>query len=138
MPGKDLLVIRRNGELSLNPLRRGLVSFWCGGPEGWSETHPRLKQQGINLGRQRLEGLRCAKVTAIKRALAARRGVRQIARDLKTGVGSFADQERIGSVSLPSGGGGVVDARGLPPVLTAGPSAWTARACGAVARRPSV
>jgi DNA invertase Pin-like site-specific DNA recombinase len=34
----------------------------------------RAKDQGINLGRQRLEGSDAAKVAAIKRALAAKRG----------------------------------------------------------------
>jgi DNA invertase Pin-like site-specific DNA recombinase len=48
----------------------------------------RAKEQGINLGRRRLEVCDAAKVTAIKRALAAKRGVRRIARDLKTGVGT--------------------------------------------------
>jgi DNA invertase Pin-like site-specific DNA recombinase len=48
----------------------------------------RAREQGVSLGRQRLEDSDAAKVTAIKRALAARRGVRQIARDLKTGVGT--------------------------------------------------
>jgi DNA invertase Pin-like site-specific DNA recombinase len=48
----------------------------------------RAKEQGINLGRRRLEISDAAKVTAIKRALAAKRGVRQIARDLKPGVGT--------------------------------------------------
>jgi DNA invertase Pin-like site-specific DNA recombinase len=46
----------------------------------------RAKEQGISLGRRRLEDCDGAKVTAIKRALAAKRGVRRIARDLKTGV----------------------------------------------------
>ena len=40
------------------------------------------------MGRRRLEDCDAAKVTAIKRALAAKRGVRRIARDLKTGVGT--------------------------------------------------
>ena len=48
----------------------------------------RAKEQGINLGRRPLEDSDAAKVTAIKRALAAKRGVRRIARDLKTGVGT--------------------------------------------------
>src|SRR3984893_7574687 len=48
----------------------------------------RAKEQGINLGRRRLEDSDAARVTAIKRALAAKRGVRRIARDLKTGVGT--------------------------------------------------
>jgi DNA invertase Pin-like site-specific DNA recombinase len=48
----------------------------------------RAKEQGISLGRRRLEDSDAAKVTAIKKALAAQRGVRRIARDLKTGVGT--------------------------------------------------
>ncbi len=49
----------------------------------------RAKDQGISLGRRRLEDSDAAKVTAIKRALAAKRGVRRIARDLKTGIGTI-------------------------------------------------
>jgi DNA invertase Pin-like site-specific DNA recombinase len=49
----------------------------------------RAKDQGISLGRRRLEDTDAAKVTAIKRALAAKRGVRRIARDLKTGIGTI-------------------------------------------------
>jgi DNA invertase Pin-like site-specific DNA recombinase len=48
----------------------------------------RAKDQGISLGRRRLEDSDAAKVAAIKRALAAKRGVRRIARDLETGVGT--------------------------------------------------
>ena len=48
----------------------------------------RAKEQGINLGRRPLEDSDAAKVTAIKRALGAKQGVRRIARDLKTGVGT--------------------------------------------------
>ena len=48
----------------------------------------RAKEQGINLGRRRLEDCDAAKVTAIKRSLAAKRGMRRIARDLKMGVGT--------------------------------------------------
>ena len=48
----------------------------------------RAKEQGISLGRRRLEDSDAAKVAAIKRALAAKRGVRRIARDLETGVGT--------------------------------------------------
>jgi len=48
----------------------------------------RAKEQGISLGRRRLEDSDEAKVVAIKSALAAKRGVRWIARDLKTGVGT--------------------------------------------------
>src|SRR4029077_17972117 len=48
----------------------------------------RAKEQGISLGRRRLEDSDAAKVTAIKKALAAKQGVRRIARDLETGVGT--------------------------------------------------
>src|SRR5271169_6991200 len=36
-PSQDLLVIRRNhktGEVSLDPLRWGLIPYWCGDPKG--------------------------------------------------------------------------------------------------------
>jgi DNA invertase Pin-like site-specific DNA recombinase len=42
----------------------------------------RAKEQGISLGRRRLEDSDATRVAAIKRALAAKRGVRRIARDL--------------------------------------------------------
>jgi hypothetical protein len=48
----------------------------------------RAKELGISLGRRRLEDSDKARVTAIKRALAAKQGVLRIARDLKTGVGT--------------------------------------------------
>jgi DNA invertase Pin-like site-specific DNA recombinase len=48
----------------------------------------RAREQGVSLGRQRLEDSDAAKVTAIKRALAAKQGVRRIARHLETGVGT--------------------------------------------------
>jgi DNA invertase Pin-like site-specific DNA recombinase len=48
----------------------------------------RAKEQGISLGRRRLEDSDAAKVAAIKKALAAKQGVRRIARDLETGVGT--------------------------------------------------
>jgi DNA invertase Pin-like site-specific DNA recombinase len=48
----------------------------------------RAKEQGISLGRRRLEDSDATKVAAIRRALAAKRGVRRIARDLQTGVGT--------------------------------------------------
>ena len=48
----------------------------------------RAKEQGVSLGRRRLENSDSAKVAAIKRALAAKHGIRRIARDLKTGVGT--------------------------------------------------
>jgi hypothetical protein len=38
--------------------------------------------------RRRLEDSDAAKVAAIKKALAAKRGVRRVARDLETGVGT--------------------------------------------------
>ncbi len=40
----------------------------------------RAKEQGISLGRRRLEDSDAVRVAAIKRALAAKRGVRRIAR----------------------------------------------------------
>ena len=48
----------------------------------------RAREQGVSLGRQRLEDSNAGRVAAIKRALAAKRGVRRIARDLETGVGT--------------------------------------------------
>jgi DNA invertase Pin-like site-specific DNA recombinase len=48
----------------------------------------RAKEQGISLGRRRLEDSDVVRVAAIKKALAAKRGVRRVARDLKTGVGT--------------------------------------------------
>jgi DNA invertase Pin-like site-specific DNA recombinase len=49
----------------------------------------RAKEQGISLGRRRLEDSDAAKFAAIKKALAAKHGVRRIARDLETGVGTI-------------------------------------------------
>jgi DNA invertase Pin-like site-specific DNA recombinase len=46
----------------------------------------RAKEHGINLGRRRLEDCDAAKVTAIKRALAAKRGY--VGSLEKTGVGT--------------------------------------------------
>jgi DNA invertase Pin-like site-specific DNA recombinase len=61
----------------------------------------RAREQGVSLGRQRLEDSDAAKVAAIKRALATKRGVRRIARDLKNWCRHrFAYQERIGSLNL--------------------------------------
>ena len=48
----------------------------------------RAKEQGTSLGRRRLEDTDASKVAAIKAALAAKIGVRRIARDLKVGVGT--------------------------------------------------
>jgi DNA invertase Pin-like site-specific DNA recombinase len=48
----------------------------------------RAKEQGTSLGRRRLEHSDSAKVRAIKAALAAKKGVRRIARDLQAGVGT--------------------------------------------------
>jgi DNA invertase Pin-like site-specific DNA recombinase len=48
----------------------------------------RAKEQGISLGRRRLEDSDAARVAAIKKALAVKRGVRRIVSDLKTGVGT--------------------------------------------------
>ena len=48
----------------------------------------RAKEQGTSLGRPRLEDTDKSKVAAIKAALAAKKGVRRIARELKVGVGT--------------------------------------------------
>jgi DNA invertase Pin-like site-specific DNA recombinase len=48
----------------------------------------RAKEQGTSLGRRRLEDSDASKVAAVKAALAAKKGVRRIARDLKVGVGT--------------------------------------------------
>jgi DNA invertase Pin-like site-specific DNA recombinase len=48
----------------------------------------RAKEQGTSLGRRRLEDCDASKVAAVKAALAAKKGVRRIARDLKVGVGT--------------------------------------------------
>jgi putative SOS response-associated peptidase YedK len=43
-PSQDLLVIRRNyetGQLSLDPLRWGLIPYWCRDPKGRPETDQR-------------------------------------------------------------------------------------------------
>ena len=48
----------------------------------------RVKERGISLGLRPLEDSDAAKVTAIKRALTAKQGVRRIAKDLQTGVGT--------------------------------------------------
>jgi DNA invertase Pin-like site-specific DNA recombinase len=48
----------------------------------------RAKEQGTSLGRRRPEDTDASKVPAIKAALAAKKGVRRIARDLKVGVGT--------------------------------------------------
>jgi two-component system cell cycle response regulator CpdR len=40
-PSQDLLVMRRNrqtGEVSLDPLRWGLIPYWCGDPKGGRST----------------------------------------------------------------------------------------------------
>jgi DNA invertase Pin-like site-specific DNA recombinase len=48
----------------------------------------RAKEQGTSLGRRRLEDSDASKVAAVKAALAAKKGVRRIARDLKVGIGT--------------------------------------------------
>ena len=43
-PSQDLLVIRRNhktGEVSLDPLRWGLIPYWCEDPKGWPQADQR-------------------------------------------------------------------------------------------------
>src|SRR6202040_1328912 len=42
-PSQDLLVIRRNhetGEVSLDPLRWGLIPYWCQDPKGGRKPTP--------------------------------------------------------------------------------------------------
>jgi DNA invertase Pin-like site-specific DNA recombinase len=59
----------------------------------------RAKEQGVRLGRRRLEISDATKVTAIKAALAAKKGVRRIAGDLRTGVGTVLRiKEELGSL----------------------------------------
>jgi DNA invertase Pin-like site-specific DNA recombinase len=48
----------------------------------------RAKAQGTTLGRRRLEDSDAARVKAIRAALARKKGVRSIARELQTGVGT--------------------------------------------------
>jgi Resolvase, N terminal domain len=48
----------------------------------------RAKAESVTLGRPALEDSNTAKVAAIKTALAANKGLRRIARDLRTGVGT--------------------------------------------------
>jgi DNA invertase Pin-like site-specific DNA recombinase len=48
----------------------------------------RAKVEGVTLGRPSLEGSNASKVAAIKAALAKKTGVRRIARELQTGVGT--------------------------------------------------
>lgn len=48
----------------------------------------RAKAEGVTLGRPALEDSDAGKVTAIKAALAAGKGIRRIARDLQAGVGT--------------------------------------------------
>ena len=45
----------------------------------------RAKEQGTSLGRRRLEDTDASKVAAIRVALAAKKGMRRIARELKVG-----------------------------------------------------
>jgi DNA invertase Pin-like site-specific DNA recombinase len=48
----------------------------------------RAKAEGITLGRPSIEDSNAGKYEAIKVALAAKQGVRRIARELQTGVGT--------------------------------------------------
>ena len=48
----------------------------------------RAKAEGVTLGRPSLEDSNAGKVTAIKAALAEKKGIRRIARELHTGVGT--------------------------------------------------
>jgi putative SOS response-associated peptidase YedK len=43
-PSQELLLIRRNhkiGEVSLDPLRWGLIPYWCEDPKGWPQADQR-------------------------------------------------------------------------------------------------
>jgi len=55
----------------------------CTGPLSRSR-----KAQGTNLGRRRLEDSDSAKAKAIRAALAEKKGIHRIARELQTGVGT--------------------------------------------------
>jgi DNA invertase Pin-like site-specific DNA recombinase len=48
----------------------------------------RAKADGVTLGRPSIEDSNAGKYEAIKAALAAKKGIRRIARDLQTGVGT--------------------------------------------------
>jgi DNA invertase Pin-like site-specific DNA recombinase len=48
----------------------------------------RAKAEGVTLGRPTLEDSNAAKFAAIKAALAEKKGIRRIARELQTGVGT--------------------------------------------------
>ena len=48
----------------------------------------RAKAEGVALGRPSLEHSNAGKVTAIKAALAEKKGIRWIARELQTGIGT--------------------------------------------------
>jgi DNA invertase Pin-like site-specific DNA recombinase len=48
----------------------------------------RAKEQGMRLGRRRIEDADAAKAVAIRAALASGKGIRRIARELKVGVGT--------------------------------------------------
>jgi hypothetical protein len=46
---QKLLVIRRNpktGEVSLDPLRWGLIPYWCKGTHGWAQADQRQVRDG--------------------------------------------------------------------------------------------
>ena len=48
-PGQELLVIRRNrktGEVSLDPLRWGLIPYWCKDPTGGTQADQRQVRDG--------------------------------------------------------------------------------------------
>jgi putative SOS response-associated peptidase YedK len=50
-PSQELLVVRRNrktGEVSLDPLRWGLIPHWCNDPSG-GDLRNRLTQLGVQL-----------------------------------------------------------------------------------------
>jgi DNA invertase Pin-like site-specific DNA recombinase len=62
----------------------------------------RAKAQGTNLGRRRLEDSDAGKVKAIRAALAQKKGVRRIAREFQTGVGTVL-RIRAGLAARASG-----------------------------------
>ena len=48
-PSQELLVIRRNhktGEVSLDPLRWGLIPYWCNDPNGGRKPNPTSRRVG--------------------------------------------------------------------------------------------
>jgi hypothetical protein len=69
-PSQDLLVIRRNhktGEVSLDPLRWGLIPYWCEDPKGGrnrSTRNARLSELSHRSGRLIVSGGAFCRLTA--------------------------------------------------------------------------